>query len=52
MNSSIENSVKEPWTIFDNSGEVPKMVAFEEFGTVKIIDPDTFSLILKQEEKR
>ena len=40
------------WTIFDNSSEVPKMVAFEEFGKVEIIDPDTFGLILKQGEKR
>ena len=40
------------WTIFDNSGEVPKVVAFEEFGKVEIIDPDTFGLILKQGEKR
>ena len=40
------------WTIFDNSGEVPKVVAFEESGKVDIIDPGTFGLILKQGEKR
>ena len=40
------------WTIFNNSGEVPQVVAFEEFGKVEIIDPNTFGLILKQGEKR
>ena len=40
------------WTIFDNSGDIPKVVAFEESGKIEIVDPDTFSLILKQGEKR
>ncbi len=38
----------ESWTIFDNSGDVPKVVAFEEFGKVEIIDPQAFSFILRQ----
>jgi predicted ABC-type ATPase len=40
------------WTVFDNSGQVPKVVAFEEFGKSEIVDSDTFSLILKQKDKR
>ena len=36
------------WTVFDNSGEVPKVVAFEEFGKLEIIDPQAFSFILRQ----
>jgi predicted ABC-type ATPase len=40
------------WAIFDNSGEVPNVVAFEEFAKVEVIDTHTFGLILKQGEKR
>jgi predicted ABC-type ATPase len=40
------------WTIFDNSGEIPKVVAFEEFGKPKILDPHLFSIISKHGEKR
>ena len=36
------------WTIFDNSGDVPKVVAFEEFGKLEIIDLQAFSFILGQ----
>ena len=36
------------WTIFDNSGKVPRVVAFEESGKAEIIDPETFCMILKR----
>ena len=35
------------WTIFDNSGDVPKMIAFEESGKIEILDPDLFNILLK-----
>jgi predicted ABC-type ATPase len=36
------------WTIFDNSGDIPKVVAFEEFGKLEIIDPEAYRFILRQ----
>lgn len=35
------------WTIFDNSGEIPKLIAFEEVGKLEIADPDLFDILLK-----
>ena len=35
------------WTIFDNSGDVSKMIAFEESGKLEIVDRDLFGLLLK-----
>jgi predicted ABC-type ATPase len=40
------------WTIFDNSGDVPKMIAFEESDKIKILDPDLFGILLKYKEKQ
>jgi len=40
------------WTIFDNSGEMPKVVAFEELGEVRIVDPGVFSSMSKHGERR
>jgi predicted ABC-type ATPase len=40
------------WVIFDNSGEIPKLVAFEESGKLEILDPDLFDIILKYKEKK
>jgi predicted ABC-type ATPase len=40
------------WAIFDNSGDNPKMIAFEESGKIEILDPDLFSTLLKYKEKR
>ena len=39
------------WTIFDNSGDVPKMIAFEETGKIEILDPDLFGTLLKYKEE-
>jgi predicted ABC-type ATPase len=38
------------WAIFDNSGDEPKMIAFEEGGVLEILDPTLFGLILKHKE--
>ena len=40
------------WTIFDNSGDVPKMIAFEESGKIEILDPDLFGILLKYKEEQ
>ena len=39
------------WTIFDNSEDEPKMVAFEESGKLEILDSALWSEILKHKEK-
>jgi len=38
------------WAIFDNSGDAPKMIAFEESGKLEILDPDLFDILLKYKE--
>jgi predicted ABC-type ATPase len=38
------------WTIFDNSGDDPRMIAFEESGKIEILDPDLFNVLLKFKE--
>jgi predicted ABC-type ATPase len=40
------------WTIFDNSGDVPKMIVFEESGKIEILDPDLFGILLKYREEQ
>ena len=40
------------WTIFDNSGDVPKMIAFEESGKIEILEPDLFGTLLKHKEEQ
>jgi len=38
------------WTIFDNSGDTPKIIAFEESGKLEILDSGLFDILLKYEE--
>jgi len=38
------------WAIFDNSGDAPKMIAFEESGKLEILDPGLFDILLKYKE--
>jgi predicted ABC-type ATPase len=40
------------WAIFDNSKDIPKMIAFEESGTVEIFDQDLYDIILKSKEEQ
>lgn len=35
------------WAIFDNSGEDPKMIAFEESGRLEIVNSDIFAVLMK-----
>ena len=44
--------VVESWVIYDNSGEIPRMIAFEELGILEIIDPDLFSRLSKLKVRR
>lgn len=39
------------WTIFNNSGDIPQMVAFMDSGKVKILDPELYRDISKQKEE-
>jgi len=43
----IYRPLADSWTIFDNSGDVPKMIAFEESGKIEILDSDLFNILLK-----
>lgn len=40
------------WVIFDNSKDIPKMIAFEESGKLEILDQDLFDIILKSKEEK
>lgn len=44
--------VVDRWIIFDNSGDVPEVIAFEESGKLEIVDPDLFDLLMKYKEKQ
>jgi predicted ABC-type ATPase len=43
-------SLADSWAIFDNSGDVPKMIAIEESGKIEILDPDLFDILLRFRE--
>ena len=58
FNRSLPNFLRfykplvDSWTIFDNSGDVPKMIAFEESGKIEILDPYLFNILLKCKEEQ
>lgn len=43
----VYKPLADSWTIFDNSGDVPEMIAFEESGKIEILDSDLFNNLLK-----
>jgi predicted ABC-type ATPase len=43
----VYKPLADSWTIFDNSGGVPKTIAIEESGKIEILDPDLFNILLK-----
>jgi len=43
----VYKPLADSWTIFDNSRDVPKMVAIEESGKIEILDPDLFDILLE-----
>jgi len=44
--------VVDRWIIFNNSGDVPEVIAFEESRKLEIVDPDLFDLLSKYKEKQ
>ena len=40
------------WTLFDNSGATPRVVAFEKSEEVRIIDDDLFEALVKRYDRR
>ncbi|MDI6762295.1 MAG: Zeta toxin family protein [Thermodesulfobacteriota bacterium] len=42
--------VVDRWIIFNNSGDVPEVIAFEESGKLEIVDPALFGLFSKYKE--
>jgi len=40
------------WTVFDNSEDVPKIIAFEESGKIEILDQELFNILLKCKEEQ
>ena len=44
--------VVDRWIIFNNSGDVPEVIAFEESGKLEIVDPDLFDLLSRHKEKQ
>lgn len=43
----VYKPLADSWTMFDNSGDVPKMIAVEESGKIEILDPDGFEILLR-----
>lgn len=41
----VYKPLADSWTIFDNSGDVPNMIAFEDSGKIEILDLDLFSIL-------
>jgi hypothetical protein len=41
-------SMAEVWTLFDNSGKIPKMIALERDKTIRIIDKGTYAALVKR----
>jgi hypothetical protein len=40
------------WTLFDNSGEVPKVIALERDQTVRITDRSTYTALVKRYRRK
>ncbi len=49
---NLYQPIVDSWAMFDNSQEVPRMVAFEESGFLEIIDPDLFDRLSKYKVKK
>ena len=43
----IYKPLADSWTVFDNSEDIPKLIAIEESGKIKILDPDLFNILFK-----
>jgi hypothetical protein len=36
------------WTLFDNSGEIPKVIALEKDKTIRTMDRNTYTALVKR----
>jgi len=43
----VYKPLADSWTIFDNSGDVPRMIAIEESEKIEILDPNLFGILLR-----
>ena len=43
----IYKPLADSWVIFDNSGDVPNMIAIQESGKIEILDRDLFNILLR-----
>jgi len=48
----IYQPIVDRWIIFNNSGDVPEVIVFEESGTLEIVDSERFALLLRYKEKQ
>jgi predicted ABC-type ATPase len=44
--------IVDSWVIFDNSEDIPKMIAFKESGKLEIIDSASFDMLLKYKDQK
>jgi predicted ABC-type ATPase len=44
--------IVDSWVIFDNSEDIPKMIAFKESGKLEILDPALFDMLLKYKDRK
>jgi predicted ABC-type ATPase len=44
--------VVDSWVIFDNSEDIPKMIAFKESGKLEILDSALFDVLLKYKDQK
>jgi predicted ABC-type ATPase len=44
--------IVDSWVIFDNSEDIPKMIAFKESGKFEILDPALFDMLLKYKDRK
>jgi predicted ABC-type ATPase len=44
--------IVDSWVIFDNSEDIPKMIAFKESGKLEILDPAIFDMLLKYKDRK
>jgi predicted ABC-type ATPase len=44
--------IVDSWVIFDNSEDIPKMIAFKESGKLEILDSASFDMLLKHKDQK
>ena len=44
--------IVDSWVIFDNSEDIPKMIAFKESGKLEILDSASFDMLLKYKDQK